>query len=167
MSRGFGRILSILAIGLVFVLCIGSGVVIGVISAALKNMPALEDFEYRPIEATRIYDVNNKLIAQLYVENRVWVPLSEMPKELQDAVIAVEDSKFREHHGIDFMGILRAFLVDIREGRIVQGGSTITSSLQRTHSSPMKEHGRESSKNYYTPSNWSVLIQRIKSSNYI
>ncbi|HXL04087.1 MAG TPA: penicillin-binding protein 1A [Bacillota bacterium] len=131
MSRGFGRILSILAIGLVFVLCIGSGVVIGVISAALKNMPALEDFEYRPIEATRIYDVNNKLIAQLYVENRVWVPLSEMPKELQDAVIAVEDSKFREHHGIDFMGILRAFLVDIREGRIVQGGSTITQQLAK------------------------------------
>jgi len=75
-----------------------------VISAALKSMPALEDFEYRPIEATRIYDVNNKLISRLYIENRVWVPLSEIPKELQDAVIAVEDWKFRDHHGVDFMG---------------------------------------------------------------
>ena len=131
MSRGVGRILSILAIGLIFVLCIGSGVLIGAFSVALKNMPALEDFEYRPIEATRIYDVNNKLIARLYIENRVWVPLSEIPTELQDAVIAVEDSKFREHHGVDFLGILRAFLVDIREGRIVQGGSTITQQLAK------------------------------------
>ena len=131
MSKGIGRILSILAIGLIFVLCIGSGVLIGVISAALKNMPALEDFEYRPIEATRIYDVNNKLVTRLYIENRVWVPLSEIPKDLQNAVIAVEDSKFRDHHGVDFSGIIRAFLVDIREGRIVQGGSTITQQLAK------------------------------------
>jgi penicillin-binding protein 1A len=131
MSKGIGRILSILAIGLIFALCIGSGVLIGVISAALKNMPALEDFEYKPIEATRIYDANNKLISRLYVENRVWVPLSEIPRELQDAVIAVEDWKFRDHHGVDFMGIIRAALVDIREGKIVQGGSTITQQLAK------------------------------------
>ncbi|MDD3748960.1 MAG: transglycosylase domain-containing protein [Firmicutes bacterium] len=131
MSKGIGRITSILAIGLIFVLCIGTGVVIGVISAALKNMPAMEEFEYRPIEATRIYDVNNELIARLYIENRVWVPISEIPKDLQNAVIAAEDQKFREHHGVDFAGIIRALLVDLRERRIVQGGSTITQQLAK------------------------------------
>ena len=81
MSKGIGRILSILAIGLIFALCIGSGVLIGVISAALKNMPALEDVEYKPIEASRLYDADNRLISRLYVENRVWVPVSETPIE--------------------------------------------------------------------------------------
>ncbi|NLS44181.1 MAG: penicillin-binding protein 1A [Firmicutes bacterium] len=131
MSKGIGRILSILAISIIFVLCIGSGVLIGFVSTVLKTMPPLGEFEYRPIEATEIYDTNNKLITRLYVENRVWVPLSEIPKELQDAVIAIEDWRFREHHGVDFTGVARAILVDIRKGKIVQGASTLTQQLAK------------------------------------
>ncbi len=131
MSRGMGRVFVVVLVGFILLACVASGVFLGVVMAALRSMPALQDLEYRPIEATRVYDVNNKLVTRLYIENRVWVPLRDIPRALQDAIIAVEDDKFRTHHGIDFLAILRAFLVDIREGRIVQGGSTITQQLAK------------------------------------
>ncbi|MDK2932134.1 MAG: penicillin-binding protein [Bacillota bacterium] len=131
MSRGMGRIISILAVGFILVVCVASGVFVGVVMGALRNMPALQDLEYRPSEATRIYDVNGKLIARLYIENRVWVPLRDIPESLQNAVIAIEDHNFRRHHGVNFTAMLRALLVDLKEGRIVQGGSTITQQLAK------------------------------------
>ncbi|MGE5587323.1 MAG: penicillin-binding protein 1A [Clostridia bacterium] len=131
MSRGMGRIISILAVGFILVVCVASGVFVGVVMGALRDMPALEDLEYRPNEATRIYDVNGKLVARLYIQNRVWVPLSDIPESLQNAVIAIEDHNFRRHHGVNFTAMLRALLVDLREGRIVQGGSTITQQLAK------------------------------------
>lgn len=131
MSRGMGRIISVLVITFVLAACVVSGVLVGVVMGALRNMPALQDLEYRPSEATRIYDVNGKLISRLYIENRVWVPLRDIPETLQNAVIAIEDHNFRQHHGVNFTAMLRALLVDLREGRIVQGGSTITQQLAK------------------------------------
>ncbi len=131
MSRGSANVLAIFVVSLVLVACVATGAVVGVVMAALRSMPALQDLDYRPSEATMIYDVNNKLIGRLYIENRVWVPLEEIPKALQDGIIAVEDHDFRKHHGIDFLAIVRAFLTDIREGRVVQGGSTITQQLAK------------------------------------
>ncbi len=131
MSRGTGRIVSILAVGFILVVCVASGVFVGVVMGALRNMPALQDLEYRPSEATRIYDVNGKLIARLYIENRVWVPLRDIPESLQNAVIAIEDHNFRTHHGVNFTAMIRALLVDLKERRIVQGASTITQQLAK------------------------------------
>ncbi|MCR4402829.1 MAG: penicillin-binding protein 1A [Firmicutes bacterium] len=131
MSRGMGRIISILAVGFILVACVASGVFVGVVMGALRDMPALEDLEYRPSEATRIYDVNGKLVARLYIQNRVWVPLRDIPVTLQNAVISIEDHNFRHHHGVNFTAMLRALLVDLREGKIVQGGSTITQQLAK------------------------------------
>ncbi|MGE5593653.1 MAG: penicillin-binding protein 1A [Betaproteobacteria bacterium] len=131
MSRSMGRIISVLIITFVLAACVVSGVLVGVVMGALRNMPALQDLEYRPSEATRIYDVNGKLISRLYIENRVWVPLRDIPETLQNAVIAIEDHNFRRHHGVNFTAMLRALLVDLKEGRIVQGGSTITQQLAK------------------------------------
>ncbi|MEW6227288.1 MAG: hypothetical protein AB1700_04230, partial [Bacillota bacterium] len=84
MSRGMGSILAVLVVGFILVVCVVSGAFIGVVMGALRNMPALQDLEYKPSEATRIYDSNNRLITRLYIENRVWVPLRDIPKALQD-----------------------------------------------------------------------------------
>ena len=58
--------------------------------------------------------------------NRVLIPLRQVPEHLRDAVLAAEDARFFEHSGYDLRSIARAALVNLREGRVVQGGSTIT-----------------------------------------
>ncbi len=80
-------------------------------------------------ESTRIYDVNGKIISSLFVENRVVVPLEEIPESLKQAVIAVEDKRFYSHNGIDPRAIGRALFRNITALRIVEGGSTITQQL--------------------------------------
>ena len=80
-------------------------------------------------ESTRIYDVNGKTISSLFVENRVVVPLEEIPESLKQAVLAVEDKRFYSHNGIDPRAIGRALLRNIAALRIVEGGSTITQQL--------------------------------------
>src|SRR5690606_24707381 len=71
------------------------------------------------------------VIARLYRENRVPIRIDQIPDTLKQAVIAVEDHRFYEHRGLDFIGIARALWVDLREGGRVQGASTITQQLAR------------------------------------
>jgi len=65
------------------------------------------------------------------MESRRMVPLSAVPKNLQNAVLAAEDSRFYSHFGIDFIGVMRALRENVRRMRIVQGGSTITQQLAK------------------------------------
>jgi len=76
--------------------------------------------------ASTIFDANGKEITKLFKENRVEVNLAEISDNLEKAVIAVEDARFYEHSGIDVIGIGRAALKNVRAGRVVEGGSTIS-----------------------------------------
>ncbi len=81
---------------------------------------------------SKVYDINGKLITEFFQENRTPVTLSEIPTNLINAIIAIEDNNFYDHHGISFRGIFRAMFENIKEsGRIFQGqgGSTITQQL--------------------------------------
>ena len=93
-----------------------------------KGTPALASLQGRaPAQTTMIYDSRGRLIAQLHgAVNRVVVPSADIPRSLKQATVAVEDRRFYHEHGVDFQGIARAALADLRAGRIVQGGSTIT-----------------------------------------
>jgi len=73
-----------------------------------------------------IYDASGREIKGVYQQNRIPVELQEVSPYLIDAFIAVEDKNFYRHHGIDIFGILRAAVVNLREMRVVEGGSTIT-----------------------------------------
>jgi len=76
---------------------------------------------------TNVLDRNGKTITSLYAEqNREYVALKDIPRVMQEAVIATEDERYYEHPGVDVWGMLRAIVVDIRAGAKVQGGSTIT-----------------------------------------
>jgi penicillin-binding protein 1A len=83
-----------------------------------------------PLQTTYIYDRDGNQIATLHAGvDRTIIPLSDMPKTLQNAVLAAEDAGFYRHPGIDPIGIVRAAWTDLVSGGIVQGGSTITQQL--------------------------------------
>jgi 1A family penicillin-binding protein len=81
--------------------------------------------------ASVILDRKGKIFGQIYVENRDTVPYDQLPRDLINAVIAVEDAKFYRHQGYDLMGIVRAALKNFTAGHVRQGASTITQQLAR------------------------------------
>ena len=85
-------------------------------------------------------ELEPELITGLY--DRVWeerrvVSLSEVPRLIVKAILAVEDERFYHHHGIDPTSIVRATWVNLRSGGVVQGGSTLTQQLMKNFSSAM------------------------------
>ncbi len=87
--------------------------------------------QYRPNLVTKIFDIRGNLIDELFMERRTLVPLSEIPVDLQNAVLAIEDTNFFNHWGMDIMGVIRAFIKNFKAGHVVQGGSTITQQLAK------------------------------------
>jgi len=87
--------------------------------------------EYIPVESSRVYSSDGKVVAELYVERRTFIPYYQIPEHVKKAFISVEDIRFYHHPGVDFIGIMRAMWHDIRAGGIVEGGSTITQQLAR------------------------------------
>src|SRR4051812_33955308 len=91
------------------------------------DLSKLEQME----SASVILDRNDKIFGQIYVENRETIPYEQLPRDLVNAVVAVEDSKFYQHGGYDFFGIVRAALKNFTAGHVRQGVSTITQQLAR------------------------------------
>ncbi|MBU0486157.1 MAG: transglycosylase domain-containing protein [Proteobacteria bacterium] len=68
----------------------------------------------------------NKIGVFFETSHRQYIPYELIPEDFVNGIVAAEDNKFFEHHGVDYVGILRAMVANLRAGRIVQGGSTIT-----------------------------------------
>lgn len=95
------------------------------------NLPSLEALtDYRPKIPLRIYTADNALIGEFGQERRDFVAANDMPKMMKLALLSVEDSRFYEHGGVDFKGVLRAIVTDLTSGH-TQGASTITMQLAR------------------------------------
>lgn len=98
----------------------------------LKNLPTIDQLEeYRPNLITYVYSQEGKILGEFFLERRVFIPLSRMPKYLPLAFISIEDDKFYQHRGVNFWAILRALWVNLKERRLTQGGSTITQQLAK------------------------------------
>jgi penicillin-binding protein 1A len=95
----------------------------------LPPMQALED--YAPSLSTRVYDVKGDVVAEFSIEKRALLPLSKIPVDLQNAVIAVEDDNFFHHWGISPKGMIRSAIRNFIARRVVQGASTITQQLAK------------------------------------
>jgi penicillin-binding protein 1A len=117
-------------VGLALLAGVGFLAIGGFIIAALQGLPSLSDLEdYQPPVTSRVYAGNGALVAEFAREQRVFVPIEQIPDHVKNAFIAVEDARFFEHSGIDYQGLARAVLripLDVVRGRRIQGASTIT-----------------------------------------
>src|SRR5712664_895485 len=111
----------------------GFAILISMNLADLKNQAATFDLaKLEQMEsASVILDRNDKIFGQIYVENRETIPYEQLPRDLVNAVISVEDAKFYQHHGYAISGILRATFKNLVAGHVRQGASTITQQLAR------------------------------------
>jgi len=100
--------------------------------ALVRGAPDIEDIrDYMPAKGTEVYADDDVLIGEFRIEKGVYVPISKIPEHLIRAVVAVEDSKFWLHSGLDYLAILRALSKDILARRIKEGASTITQQLAK------------------------------------
>ena len=106
---------------------------VGIFMALVRSLPPIEQLEhYDPPEITRIFDrTGTETVGEFKRQKRQVVTIREIPQKLRNAFIAIEDARFREHFGVDPIGVARAMLANLKAGRIIQGGSTITQQLTR------------------------------------
>lgn len=116
-------------IGLLLLFGVAVGGIVGTFISVSRMLPKVTD--YSPPEVTKILSSDEVLLATVGAENREFVDMKQIPKELQQATVAIEDSRFYDHGGVDFRGIARAAVKNIVGGRIDEGGSTITQQLAR------------------------------------
>lgn len=115
---------AIAAISLFFLLLILGGLVFGYYAS---KAPTLSEKDLVATTSSKIYDNQNNLIADLGAEKRINVKTNEIPTDLVNAIVAIEDHRFFNHRGVDFIRIGGAFFSNLRGGR--QGGSTLTQQL--------------------------------------
>ena len=127
----FGRIVwGTLAAVFLLVLFV-AGTVAGIIYSYSQHLPDISKMaDFQPSRSTHVYARDGTLLANLFRQNRTWVPIAGIPQQVRNAFIATEDQHFYTHHGVDVFGILRAAIADYRHEEF-QGASTITQQLAR------------------------------------
>ncbi len=121
------RRILLLGFSSIILLLILSGFAFGLISGCSLDVSRLEEQKL----STVVYGANNKVVTNLFEENRSYISLDKVPQKMKEAFLATEDRKFYEHRGIDVLGIARALLIDLKVGSFKEGASTITQQLVR------------------------------------
>ncbi len=118
----------VIALGLILVA--GAATYLFSLASNLPKMFTLADYE--PLLVSEVFDRNDVKIGEFYREKRILVPYEQIPKHVIQAFVSAEDDKFFEHGGINYQAIVRATLANIKAGKKVQGGSTITQQVARS-----------------------------------
>ncbi|MBI5741138.1 MAG: PBP1A family penicillin-binding protein [Nitrospirae bacterium] len=117
---------------LMFLLVLVLGAATGGYFALVKGVPNIEEIKgYVPANGTKVYADDDTLVGEFKVEKGIYVPVGKIPEDLIRAIIAVEDSRFWQHKGVDYIAIVRAVFKDALAGRIKEGASTITQQLAK------------------------------------
>ena len=102
------------------------------VGIALSSLPGFDEFKSSPNGQTiRVHAADGTVIVSLGPNFGQWLDYEDIPKVMIDAMVSVEDRRFRYHPGVDPIGIVRSAMVRVERGRWVQGGSTITQQLAR------------------------------------
>lgn len=125
--KALGWLAGLALAGLVAVLMV-VGVALAVAYPQLPSISSLAD--YRPKLPMRIFSADGVLLGEFGEERRNFVPIVQMPAVMKNAVLAAEDARFYEHGGVDYKGVARAALENLRDARS-QGASTITMQVAR------------------------------------
>jgi penicillin-binding protein 1A len=121
----------LLGIGLLGLLSLVIVVVIA-LAVAYPKLPDVSDLQnYQPKLPLKIISVEGQTLGEFGEEKRTLTPIAQIPKVMQDAVLAIEDSRFFEHGGLDYIGIIRAGLANVGRVSKSQGASTITMQVAR------------------------------------
>jgi len=106
--------------------------VVGVaLAVAYPNLPDIGSLtDYRPKLPMRVYSADGVLLGEFGEERRNFLPIAQVPQVMKDAVLAAEDARFYQHGGVDYKGVARAALENLRDARS-QGASTITMQVAR------------------------------------
>ena len=98
----------------------------------LRDLPSVSQLQtYHPPLLSEVFDRNGEKVGEFFKERRVLIPYEEFPEHLVQAFVSAEDGNFFEHKGLQVRAIFRAFLANLRAGKKVQGGSTITQQVAR------------------------------------
>ena len=123
MSWIFGSAAALVAGGLLFAAV--------ALAVAYPNLPDISDLsDYRPKLPLRVYSSDGVLIGEFGEERRSLTPIKDIPQVMKDAVLAVEDARFFQHGGVDYLGVVRAGLANVGRAKS-QGASTITMQVAR------------------------------------
>ncbi len=121
-------------------------VLVGLVALLLTpTLPPIDDLSDRRLKVPmRVYTVEGDLLAEFGEEKRIPVTIDQVPEQLIQAILAAEDHSFFYHQGVDFLGIARAALANLRTQRTAQGASTITMQVARNYFlSPEKTYTRK------------------------
>lgn len=120
----------LLCVGLLLVGVLGIYLAVKSVQSSLPQLITVKD--YQPLLVSQVFDRNDKKIGEFFRERRTLVPYEKIPKNLVNAFLAAEDDQFFQHKGVNPQAIFRAALANLRAGRSVQGGSTITQQVAKT-----------------------------------
>ena len=120
------------AVGIAFAAGLSLLLVIAMaLSVAFPNLPDISDLsDYRPKLPLRVYSAEGDLLGEFGEERRSLTPIGEIPKVMSNAVLAIEDARFYQHGGVDYLGVIRAGLANVGKVKS-QGASTITMQVAR------------------------------------
>ena len=126
LAVGVSVALGMLLAGAAFPFVGSVGVAVGASAKSFSELPQALLEPPLP-QRTRILAADGSVLAAVYFnEDRVMVPLERIPKHVRDAIVSIEDARFRDHGGVDLKGLTRALVRNQRAGSVEQGGSTIT-----------------------------------------
>ncbi|MDJ0625805.1 MAG: PBP1A family penicillin-binding protein [Candidatus Caenarcaniphilales bacterium] len=116
----------------------------------ILGLPNVSDLEsHSPISSIEVYDKDDQFVTVLQgKEDRQIITLDQVSTSLKQALFASEDREFYQHQGINFLGVLRALIVNIQSGKLQQGGSTITQQLVKNI--------------FFSPKEWKTLSRKFK-----
>lgn len=128
----FLNVIKFIFLMIFLVLFFGISFIIGVIMEASKDLPDVSLIEGKvPVQTSEIFSSDNVKVAKLFVENRYWVSIKDIPVTVKNCLVASEDERFYQHKGVDIIAVIRGIISILINKEITQGSSTITQQLAR------------------------------------